>query len=386
MRAEAQRARVRQRRALRHRHRGAEAAAPAHPEVLSPRVRGHPPEAPAGRLEAEVEGDPRVAHLGARFDVGEEAGVANALPSRRPRHEPLAPHLLAGHPVGPGMGVHHRLARGPVEREGQRRGGDARRAPSPVAHQVVLRDHVEHRVAALLGAPEGGDDVVLPLVLLAADAALRVQLHREHELDVGGPSPGGHQAVERGPAVLVAEDHRVPQLAAPVPAHARLDPGQERHVAEPVERARPGVEDRSVGQLLVPGLARGDGLDRDRLDPDRSGSPRRALRVAGQGQAVGAGAERAEQDAVLGRGPAEEDEVLRPDAVDGQGQDRGLAALRPPVAALARRGDGGHRLGLAVEVERVLVERRGGREQESEEDPGHRLRPGSSSPRSRGRR
>jgi hypothetical protein len=121
-----------------------------------------------------------------------------------------------------------------------------------------------------------------------------------------------------------------------------------------------------VGDRVVPGLALADRLDRDALDADGTRPPRRALRVVGDLQPVGARAERSEQDAVLGRRPAEEDEVLRGDAVHGQGQDRGLAAPRPPVAALAGRGDGGHRLGPAIQAEGVLVEREGSGEQERE--------------------
>ena len=222
-------------------------------------------------------------------------------------------------------------------------------------------------MAAVLGARERLRLVVRPVVLLAHDPAARVEHDAVDPLDVGRPAPARHQRRSVRPAVLVRPDRRVLDRRRAVGVRRARVVGEQRHVGGVVLVAArdlgqvAAVEDRRVAGDEVVG-ARERRLEP--LDADAARAGRRLRAVERDADPVPAAVDRTKRDVVrepLGAG--EQDDVLRPAAVDVDAGDGGLAPGIAPVGAGRRGGDREPRLGRVVRVERaaVVVIRLGGR-------------------------
>ncbi|PYQ94636.1 MAG: hypothetical protein DMF97_18240 [Acidobacteria bacterium] len=148
------------------------------------------------------------------------------------------------------MGVHHGFTRPVRQIEQLRRRCVPNGRRARVAHHVVVGHDEFQRVTRVVRAAERRHHVVGPLEFLGQRPAVRIDFHAVDEFDVGGPSPGRHQPIGRGAAVLVREDHRIAMLAS-TSGRGGLVPHQQRHVRETADRVRPGVKDRCVGDAFV---------------------------------------------------------------------------------------------------------------------------------------
>ena len=191
-----------------------------------------------------------------------------------------------------------------------------------------------------------------------------VELDAVDELDVGGASPGRHQAIGLRAAVLVGEDHRVAILAAAWRRHD-LVPHQQRQIGELADGVRARVDDRRHRQRGV--VAAAVAATRRRC-PATSIAPVRRLAALSVGSRSIVSVwrplrerGRARSDSRADRRAAHQRQVLRVLAVERQPEHRGLAAGLAPVAARAAGVDPAMASPSAIDGERraeVVLPRR----------------------------
>ena len=257
-----------------------------------------------------------VADRAARFHVREATRIDDLVDpgGRIVGNLAFAAHLLRGDRIRPRMRVHHRFTGLFGEVEQLRIGGVANGGRARLADHVVVGRHPDQGMAALVPAVECRNLVSRSLKFLGDHFAAGVDRDAVDELDVGRPSPRGHQAVGLRAAILVGKNHRVAKLTS-LPGRDDLVPHQQRQVGELADGVRPRVDDRChrFRRIAV-------GVDQaDAQDLDRCWSCIRCAEfpIALDRQLVSPGRQRSQTDAVVGRRfPAEQEQVLRIRAVD----------------------------------------------------------------------